>query len=263
MSQFSANQIYVLLVEPSSAQQKVICKYLVEIGVGDYSWVRTGTQALASMAKNTPDLVISAMHLEDMTGTELVQAMRADEVTQSIPFMLISSETHYRYLEPIRQAGVIAILPKPFSLQQLHKAIDSTLYYLDPGNVGNQNFSAEELNVLVVDDSALARKHITRVLNNMGIEKITTAENGAQALELVGGNYFDLIVTDYNMPQMDGGELVEQVRNGTSQASIPIIMVSSESDESRLAAVAQSGVSAICDKPFDAQTVKQLIEKII
>lgn len=263
MSQFSVDDIYVLLVEPSSAQQKIINKYLGEIGISDRAWVRTGAEALDSMGKNSPDLVISAMHLEDMTGTELVQSMRTDEAMQAIPFMLISSETHYRYLEPIRQAGVIAILPKPFSFEQLQKAIDSTLYYLDPGNVGNQRFNSDELKVLVVDDSSLARKHITRVLNNMGIENITTAENGAQALALVSNNFFDLIVTDYNMPQMDGGELVEQVRRGTSQASIPIIMVSSETDESRLAAVEQAGVSAICDKPFDAQTVKQLIEKII
>jgi two-component system chemotaxis response regulator CheY len=263
MTKLNVDHIYVLLVEPSSVQQKLINKYLGEIGIGDRTWVRTGAEALISMRKDNPDLVISAMHLEDMTGTDLVQAMRKDERLQSIPFMLISSETHYRYLEPIRQAGVIAILPKPFSFEQLRKAIDSTLYYLDPGNVGSKNVCSDELKVLVVDDSPLARKHISRVLNNMGIENITTAENGAQALEFVSRNFFDLIVTDYNMPQMDGGELVEQVRSGTAQASVPIIMVSSETDESRLAAVEQSGVSAICDKPFDAETVKQLIEKIV
>lgn len=263
MSQFSADQIYVLLVEPSSAQQKIINRYLSEIGISDRSWVRTGTEALASMAKNSPDLVISAMHLEDMTGTGLLQTMRIDQGLQGIPFMLISSETHYRYLEPLRQAGVISILPKPFSLQQLQKAVDSTLCYLDPGKVVNDRFSSEEIKVLVVDDSPLARKHICRVLNNMGIENITSAENGSEALDLLNNKFFDLIVTDYNMPQMDGAELVEHVRGGNAQASIPIIMVSSESDQSRLAAVAQAGVSAICDKPFDAKTVKQLIEKII
>jgi two-component system chemotaxis response regulator CheY len=262
MSQFSVDQIYVLLVEPSSAQHKIINKHLGEIGITDCSWVRTGTQALSGMAKTNPDLVISAMHLEDMTGTDLVQAMREDPALQSIPFMLISSETHYRYLEPVRQAGVIAILPKPFSFQQLQKAINSTLYYLEPGNVGSQRVNSDELKVLVVDDSPLSRKHIIRVLNKMGIENITTAENGVQALSLVNQNFFDLIVTDYNMPQMDGGELVGHVRNDTEQAGIPIIMVSSETDESRLAAVTQAGVSAICDKPFDARTVKQLIEKI-
>jgi two-component system chemotaxis response regulator CheY len=263
MSQITVDQIYILLVEPSSAQQKIIGKYLSDIGISHHSWMRTGNEALNSMRKDMPDLVISAMHLEDMTGAELVQIMRADNSLQSIPFMLISSETHYRYLEPIRQAGVIAILQKPFTFDQLKKAIDSTVYYLDPADANGSSFSGDELNVLVVDDSFTARKHIMRVLNNMGIDKIATAENGAQALDLVGKRYFDLIVTDYNMPQMDGAELVGHVRRGSAQASIPIIMVSSETDESRLAAVTQAGVSAICDKPFDAFTVKQLIEKIV
>ncbi|MGD8593568.1 MAG: response regulator, partial [Gammaproteobacteria bacterium] len=110
MSQITVDQIYALLVEPSSAQQKIIGKYLGDIGISHRTWVRTGNEAIISMRKDMPDLVISAMHLEDMTGTELVQTMRADDNLQAIPFMLISSETHYRYLEPIRQAGVIAIL---------------------------------------------------------------------------------------------------------------------------------------------------------
>lgn len=263
MSQLAVHEIYILLVEPSSAQQKIIGKYLSDIGISNCACISSGREAITSMRNTMPDLVISAMHLPDMTGTELVQTMRADSDLQSIPFMLISSETHYRYLEPIRQAGVIAILPKPFTLLQLKKAIDSAIFYLDPGEVNSNHFNGDELNVLVVDDSSLARKHITRVLNNMGIEQITTAENGTQALELVAAQYFDLIVTDYNMPKMDGAELVEHVRHDSNQASIPIIMVSSETDESRLTAVTQAGVSAICDKPFDSQIVKQLIEKIV
>ena len=87
--------------------------------------------------------------------------------------MLVSSETSFRYLEPIRQAGVIAILPKPFNQEQLKAAFESALDYMDPGELENRQFSAEELKVLVVDDSQTARRHIIRVLRNMGIEDIT------------------------------------------------------------------------------------------
>ncbi|WP_455204937.1 response regulator [Kaarinaea lacus] len=263
MSVLTIDQIYVLLVEPSKAQQRIIDTYLSHMGVVNKQWVQNATQALAVMHKGKPDLVISAMHLEDMTGTELVQTMRMEPQLQDVPFMLISSETHYRYLEPIRQAGVIAILPKPFNAEQLKKALDSTVHYLDPGEVHTRSFSGEDLNVLVVDDSFTARKHISRVLGNMGIVNITTANNGKEALQLVQQRYFDLIVTDYNMPEMDGQELVSCIREGSAQASVPILMVSSEADESRLASVQQAGISAICDKPFESQTVKQLIEKIV
>ena len=257
------SQISVLLIEPSSAQQRIISAFLGEIGVTDITWVRTGKEGLERLGILLPHLVISAMHLEDMTGTELVQNMRMDTDFQAVPFMLISSETSYRYLEPIRQAGVIALLPKPFTLIQLKQAINSTLDYLNPGELVTENFYPDELKVLVVDDSFTARRHIIRVLNNMGIENITQAQNGQEALQIIADNYFDLLVTDYNMPQMDGKELVEHVRQHSNQATIPILMVSSEHDDSRIASVQQAGISALCDKPFESATVKKIISRII
>ena len=263
MARLQINQIAVLLVEPSTSQGKIIEKYLRDLGVETLSTVTAGGQALDFMRAGAPDLVVSAMHLPDMTGTELVQTMRSEEGLAEIPFMLISSETHYRYLEPIRQAGVIALLPKPFTPEQLRAAMQSTLQYLDPGELETRDFSGEELRVLVVDDSSTARRHICRVLGNMGIENITQASNGVEALALIRDNFYDLVVTDYNMPQMDGQELVEHIRTQSNQASIPVLMVSSESDDSRIAAVQRAGVSAICDKPFEAGTVKQLIEGML
>lgn len=263
MSNISIEHISVLMVEPSKAQHKIITSYLRDIGVTIVTWVTNGEQALKSMGNGLPDLLISAMHLEDMTGTDLVQKMRDHEEFKSVPFMLISSETHYRYLEPIRQAGVIAILKKPFSKEQLKIALDATLHYLQPGEFHSEVFSGEDLEVLVVDDSSTARRHISRVLRKMGIEKLTEAENGVEALALVKENFYDLIVTDYNMPEMDGKELIERIRTESNQASVPVLMVSSEENESRLAAVQQAGVSAICDKPFDAVTVRHLIERIV
>ena len=263
MSGIGIDQLSVLLVEPSAVQRKLIEGYLRDLGVLTVSAVQSGGEALGFLRQGLPDLVVSAMHLPDMTGTTLVQTMRSEDGLRDVPFMLISSETHYRYLEPIRQAGVIAILPKPFEREQLRRAIQSTLHYLDPGELHTRDFASEELRVLVVDDSSTARRHICRVLRNMGIENITEAQNGVEALAQIGAAFFDLVVTDYNMPQMDGGELVEHIRKQSNQASIPILMVSSESDESRVAAVQQAGVSAICDKPFESNIVKQLIEGMI
>lgn len=203
------------------------------------------------------------MHLPDMTGTDLLQAIRNGQHHADTPFMLISSETHYRYLEPIRQAGAIAILPKPFELEQLRTGLYSTLDYFDPGALQTNSIAHEDLNVLLVDDSGLSRRHIANILRSMGIENITEAENGQQAFELVLANFYDLIVTDLNMPEMDGKELVEQVRQNSQQSSVPILMVSSEQNQSRLAVVQQAGVSAICDKPFEAKNIKQMIERML
>ena len=263
MQKITLDQLSVLLVEPSSTQQRIIINHLNGFGVMNIERVKTGREALDLMNKDKHDLVISAMHLEDMTGTELVQNMRMDDGMREIPFMLISSETHFRYLEPIRQAGVIAILPKPYEIDQLKRGLYSTVYYLDPASLDTKEIAAEDLRVLVVDDSFTARKHISRVLSNMGIERISTANNGVEAIDVIKDQHFDLIVTDYNMPEMDGKQLVEYIRNNSVQSTIPILMVSSESDQNRLAAVQQAGVSAICDKPFETDTVRELLLKML
>jgi two-component system chemotaxis response regulator CheY len=81
-------------------------------------------------------------------------------------------------------------------------------------------------------------------------------------MELLDQNFFDLIVTDYNMPEMDGEALVNHIRANSNQSSIPIIMVTSEENENRLAAVQQAGVSAICDKPFEPGNIRTLLQQL-
>ena len=264
MANLSMDQLSVLLIEPSATQRQIIENYLKEYDLSNISSASNGNDAMTAMKKYPPDLVISSMHLADMTGTDIVQEMRKDHNLESIPFMLISSETDYRYLEPIRQAGVIAILPKPFKACQLHKALCSALDFLSPEELKiDSHIDIENLEVLLVDDSLTARRHMSKMLHNMGFENVTEAKDGIDASELIENNYFDLIVTDYNMPNMNGKELVEYVRTQSGQASIPILLVSSEEDESRLAAIQQAGVSAICDKPFGPEYVRQLLEKIL
>ncbi|MGD8590505.1 MAG: response regulator, partial [Chromatiales bacterium] len=89
------------------------------------------------------------------------------------------------------------------------------------------------------------------------------ASNGAEGAKLIEQHYFDLVISDYNMPEMDGEELVDFIRTRSGQPGIPILMVTSESNQSRLAAVQKAGVSAICDKPFETATLKRFLEKIL
>ena len=70
-------------------------------------------------------------------------------------------------------------------------------------------------------------------------------------------------MTDYNMPEMDGRELTEFIRTQSWQSTVPILMVSSESNQSRLSAVVQAGVSGVCDKPFEPAVVRGLLEKML
>ncbi len=253
----------IVLVEPSTTQQKIIKEHINALGVHYIEIAETGHSALEMIKIEKPELVISAMYLPDMLGTDLLYTIREHQALKETAFLLISSETNINKLEPVRQGGTIAILPKPFDSRDLRCALQSTVdYYADDDPIEFDAFEAESLNVLVVDDSLTSRNHIKHILNNMGIAGITTAKDGQEAINLIKEHFYDLIVTDYNMPHVDGEALVNYVRNESQQSSVPILMITSEQNESRLKSVRQSGVSAMCDKPFDPRLIRSLIEDI-
>ncbi len=253
----------ILLVEPSEVQQKIIIKSLAESGVKQVETAATQAQVLSLLESYHPDLVISSMYLSDGTADSLLQKIRLNPATEHQPFMLISSERNKKYLEQLRQSGVLAILPKPFSAKAITRALKATLDIISEEEVDLDHFDVTLLRVLVVDDSRFARKHIIRVLAGMGIPEPVEAENGKEAIAHLSEQSFDLIVTDYNMPEMDGRELTETVRGSNAYSHIPILMVSSEANDTHLANIAQAGVDAICDKPFEPATVGELLYKIM
>ena len=263
MNMSETPRLEVFLIEPSPTQQAIIKQHLRACGIEDVTSMSSGQDALQRLRHLKPDLMISAMYLPDMTGVELIHAIRADGDSYDMAFLLISSETNIKYLEPIRQAGAIAILPKPFSQKELDTALSSTLDYLHPDRVGLDHLDVEDIQVLLVDDSEFSRKYITRVLNNIGIDQITCAEDGKQGLQLFHQQYFDLVITDFNMPEMNGLQLVKAIRGDQQTSSVPILMVTSEQSQNRLAAVENAGVSAILDKPFEPISIKRLITQLL
>ncbi len=265
MQNLEIADLSILLIEPSSTQLKVIIQHLQDEGIVNIEGVSTAEQAKASLQGFQPDLIVSAMYLPDKMATELIAELKHDDACKDIPFMLISSETSPVILDIVRQSGVVAILPKPFNHDDLKRALKTTIEYIDPEELELEYYDIEKLRVLVVDDSNLARKHITRVLNNMGINNIVAAKDGAEAVALFQqqSEAFDLIVTDYNMPEMDGQQLTQYIREEMNNAFIPILMVTSEHDETRLSNIQKAGVSAIFDKPFEPQTVKEVLYRIL
>lgn len=262
MKLLAISDLSIVIVEPSMTTARFIEDQLKKLEVRNSEFCTNGAEALAFMRRYPPDLVASSMYLPDMTATELIGVMRSDPALEDICFMLISTETSFAKLDPIRQAGIVAILPKPFTSEDMRKALVGTTRFIDTGSPVSEQVDFTVLRVLVVDDSLMARKHISRVLTNMGISSITEAEDGIEAVEILERQTFDLVFTDYNMPKMDGDKLIRYIRTQSNQPYLPILMVTSEQNESRLAAVQQAGVSGICDKPFDTDTVLEMILRI-
>ena len=253
----------ILLVEPSDVQQKLIHRTLQDSGVSQIETANSISNALGILENYQPDLVISAMYFKDGSADEFLQKIRHNEHTENQAFMLISSERNKNYLEQLRQSGVLAILPKPFSSEAITRALRATIDIISENEIELELFDTKLLRVLIVDDSRLARKYIMKVLDGMGIQEPKQAENGVEAITLLQQEAFDLIITDYNMPEMDGRELTEVVRNSSKFSHIPVLMVSSEANETHLSNIAQAGVDAICDKPFEPATVRQLLSQIM
>ncbi|NRD75617.1 response regulator [Shewanella sp. VB17] len=263
MSTLLPSELSILLLEASDTQRKIISSKLSEEGFSNIQTATTVSEALDIINHYPPDLVTSAMHFEDGTALTILKEIKENKNLEDIQFMLVSSECRREQLEVYRQAGVVAILPKPFSSEHLLKALNSTLDLLNDNELELSHFDVHELKVLVVDDSKLARNIIKRTIAKMGLKLITEAEDGAQAIEIMKDNQFDLVITDYNMPSVDGLALTQFIRNDSQQCHVPILMVSSEANDTHLANVAQAGVNALCDKPFEPMLVKQLLYQLL
>ena len=259
METLHLDELSVLLVEPSHTQARIIQEHLTQAGITDIDLCLDAEQALNHMLENTPSLVMCSMYLPDSTASDLILKMRQTPDLQDTPFILVSSETTYRYLTPLKQAGVTAILRKPFYQEDLIKCLISTQALLEENEEEPKCFESDFLKCLLVDDSRTSRRHITHLLNKAGIENIIEAENGREAIELLRENTIDFIISDYNMPEMNGRELVEYLQH-SELSYIPILMITSEADGPKLNAVRLSGVYAILDKTIDVTNLRQTLE---
>ncbi len=115
-------------------------------------------------------------------------------------------------------------------------------------------------NVLVVDDVEVTRKIICNILKWIGFEKIFEAEDGNTALSILEESRVDLIITDWNMPQMSGLELVQKIRANPKHQHSPVLMVTAEGQEEYLLAAVKAGIDNYVVKPFKAEMLKEQIE---
>jgi two-component system chemotaxis response regulator CheY len=254
----------VLLVEPSRTQAVIIRKYLQDLGFGETISASSGQQALALACESLPRVVITALHLPDMTGVQLAQQIRGGCKEAAPGFVLISSEAESSGIGSLSKCGKAVLLNKPFTSVQLAEAlqvVSGKCQLENPVPEGSRGRGT--LRVLIVDDSTPARLHIRKVLEGLGLAQFVEAADGAQAVATVARERFDLIVTDYNMPYLDGRGLIAYLKTDPSSATVPIIMVTTETDPVKLAAVRELGVAAVCDKSFRAEDVRGVIDALV
>ncbi|ARQ59858.1 MULTISPECIES: response regulator [Rhizobium] len=117
-------------------------------------------------------------------------------------------------------------------------------------------------NILTVDDSASIRLTTKVTLTNAGYI-VTEAADGAEGLATAKGSRFDLIVTDLNMPVMDGLTMIEELRKLPGQAGVPIIFLTTESDADLKARAKAAGATGWLTKPFDPENLVKIVKKVL
>ncbi|BBL71496.1 chemotaxis response regulator CheY [Methylogaea oryzae] len=120
----------------------------------------------------------------------------------------------------------------------------------------------KNMNILIVDDFSTMRRIIKNLLRELGFNNVVEADDGQTALPKLHGGGIDFLVTDWNMPGMNGIDLLKAVRADPKLANLPVLMVTAEAKREQIVEAAQAGVNGYIIKPFTAATLKEKLDKI-
>ena len=121
----------------------------------------------------------------------------------------------------------------------------------------------KSMNILIVDDYKTMLRIIRNLLKQIDFNHVEEASDGTEALEKLRTGQFGLVISDWNMQPMTGLQLLQEVRADTRLKSTPFIMITAESKAENVVAAKQAGVSNYIVKPFNAETLKEKIEKVL
>ena len=118
------------------------------------------------------------------------------------------------------------------------------------------------MKILVVDDFSTMRRIIRNLLRDLGFNNTQEADDGVTALPMLQAGSFDLLITDWNMPGMQGIDLLKAVRSDDKLRGLPVLMVTAESKRGQIVEAAQAGVNGYVVKPFTVRTLEEKINRI-
>ena len=122
--------------------------------------------------------------------------------------------------------------------------------------------ASKNMKILVVDDHESMRRIEKQILNDMGFPHVEMAEDGAAAFALLQTGNFDLVISDWNMPVMDGLELLTRIRADARLGKTKVLLVTAESKKEKIIEAAKAGVNDYVVKPFNAEIMKAKLDRI-
>ncbi|PSW19689.1 chemotaxis protein CheY [Photobacterium sanctipauli] len=120
----------------------------------------------------------------------------------------------------------------------------------------------KNMKILIVDDFSTMRRIVKNLLRDLGFNNTQEADDGLTALPMLKKGGFDFVVTDWNMPGMQGIDLLKHIRADADLKHLPVLMITAEAKREQIIEAAQAGVNGYIVKPFTAATLKEKLDKI-
>ena len=226
----------VLVCEDSTVLRRAIVKMLAGMGC-DVREAVDGAEGIEAFAWK-PDLVFTDVDMPEKTGLDLVRALREDPDLSATPVVVLSGRADAKTVSQMMHFKVMAYLLKDkVSSKELEEKMRQCLAAV-------QRLQGEaQRRVLVVDDSAVYRRAICAVLKSLSCEVLEAAD-GREALEVLGGELPDILISDIEMPHLAGIELIKQIRDFPGGDRLPVIMLTGQNDDRTMAAALEEGVTS-------------------
>ncbi len=120
-----------------------------------------------------------------------------------------------------------------------------------------------KMKILVVDDFATMRRIVKNILRQIGFDNVEEAEDGEQAYAKLKSGNFKFVVSDWNMPNLDGLGLLKKIRGDANLKDLPVLMVTAEAEKEKVVEAIKAGVSSYVVKPFTAEVLKEKMDKVL
>ncbi|MCE5335420.1 MAG: response regulator [Desulfobacteraceae bacterium] len=242
----------ILVVDDSSTVRVALRIELERMGAA-VSEAVDGIYGFESAIREDFDLIITDIEMPRMDGFTLCRKIKSHNAKKSIPIIILSSNYTEESIERGFKLGVAAYISKSNAKTELRECVRELL---------GRNVLLRRRTILVVDDSVTTRHLVQKSLLAAGFY-VLTAENGAKALKILHNQSVDLILSDLNMPELDGIGLCRQVHASPELGRIPFIIMSSNGDRATMRKLLQFGATSYLVKPFNIDQLVVMAEQFL
>ncbi|MCP4295542.1 MAG: response regulator [Proteobacteria bacterium] len=242
----------ILIVDESASIRKTLQTRLQKIS-SDIQFARDGLSGMHKANEMKFDLILSDVEMDNMTGLEMCKELKKSKKTRSVPIILLSALDSDTDIDRGFEAGASAYLSKSSSVSQLRTTI---------GEVLQKAALNRGATIMVVDDSKTILRLVEASLESAGFN-VMKAENGMEALAVLKTQRPDIIISDLDMPEMDGQEFCGHLKKSEEFRDVPFMIMSANNERSTMRAMIEKGASAYIVKPFNMEQLIITVEKML